>query len=101
MYFLLQILLVVLPHLSNSPIVYVQELGGLCKASAAEGHPDLSANPVLALQTAVSASSKTILLTYMHCTYLGNIKQFLFMCGMFFLSNYTRWRRTWCLRVIS
>lgn len=53
--------MVVLPHLSNSLIVFVQELGGFCKTSAAKGHPDFSANPLLALQTAVSAGSKKTL----------------------------------------
>lgn len=34
----------------------ISEHGGLCKASAAESHPDLPADSVLALQTAVPVS---------------------------------------------
>lgn len=49
-----------LPHVSNSSNFYVQEPCGLCKTSAARGHTDFSANTLLALQTAFSASSKKI-----------------------------------------
>lgn len=57
---MLQILLAFATYYS-SPIGFCfQEPGGLGQTSAAEGHPDFSANSLLALQTAFSASSKKI-----------------------------------------
>lgn len=78
---------------------FLQELGGLCKAGAAEGHPDLPANSLLALQAAFSAGSKkhlNITNLLVPVMLIWSVADVWAQCCSVSFSNCTHWRKIWC-----